>query len=140
MGNSMAKSNLGAYQTMVELAKSANGPVKLGIYVVAGGVLVGGTAVATVGPAVKKGAGLAFDAAKRKLAPSQSLKPTLFTISADTDGGKGLWLHAGDTFIVTNEIEGGALIEIRGKKKNPWMVSSYVLESVSDFRIGESGL
>ncbi|WP_146072733.1 hypothetical protein [Cryobacterium sp. Y62] len=136
----MAKSNLGAYQTMVELAKSADGPVKLGLYVVAGGVLVGGTAVAIVGPAVKKGAGLAFDVAKQKFALSKSVTSTVFTISADADGGKGLWLHIGDTFTVTNEIEGGALIEIRGKKKNPWMVSSHVLENVSDFRIGDSEL
>jgi hypothetical protein len=136
----MAKSNLGAYQTMVELAKSADGPVKLGLYVAAGGLLVGGTAVALAGPTVKKGASFALDAAKHKFAPSKSVKPMVFTISSEADGGKGLRLYVGDTFTVTNEIEGGALIHIRGKKQNPWMVSSHMLENVSDFRIGDSGL
>jgi hypothetical protein len=125
---------------MVELAKSANGPVKLGLYIVAGGVLVGGAAVAVVGPAAKKGAGIALNAAKQKFAPSKAVRPAVFTVSADADGGKGLRLHVGDTFIVTNEIEGGALIEIRGYKKNPWMVSSHVLEKVSGFRSGDSEL
>jgi hypothetical protein len=135
----MAKSNLGAYQTMVELAKAADGPVKLGLYVAAGGLLVGGTAVAVLGPTVRKGAGLAFNAAKQKFAPSRAVAPRVFTISADADAGKGLWLQVGDQFTVSNEIEGGALIQVLGKEKW-WMVSSHLLETISDFRIGDSEL
>lgn len=139
-GNSMAKSNLGAYQTMVELAKSADGHVRFGLYIAADGVLVGGTAGALVGPSLKKGAGLAFSAARRKFVPLRDAKPTVLTIRSDADGGSGLRLHVGETYTAISEIEGGALIEIRGRKKNPWMVSSHVLESVSDFRIIASEL
>lgn len=140
LGKSMTKSNLGAYQTMVELAKSADGPVRLGLYIAAGGVFVGGAAVALMGPSLKKGAALAFSAAKRKFVPLGDAKPTVFTITSDADGSSGLRLHFGETYTVISEIEGGALIEIRGRKKNPWMVSSHLLESVSDFRITASEL
>lgn len=130
----MAKSNLGAYQTMVELAKSADGPVKLALYVAAGGALVGGAAVAVAGPAVKKQAGEAISAAKQRFKPEMNPKPRVYTVTESADGGKGLWLHAGDKFTVRSEIEGGALIEIVGKKKNPWMVSSELLSAISDFQ------
>jgi hypothetical protein len=136
----MAKSNLGAYQTMVELAKAADGPVKLGLYVAAGGVLVGGTAVAILGPTIRKRVGGAFIAVKKKIVPSTAFKAKVYTVSAEADGGKGLWLHIGDQFTIENEVEGGALIVVRGNNRNPWMVGTRLLESVSDFAIGDSAL
>ena len=38
-------SNLGTYQTMTTWAKKAGGPVKLALYLVGGGMLLGGIAV-----------------------------------------------------------------------------------------------
>ncbi|AMM22588.1 hypothetical protein AX769_20800 (plasmid) [Frondihabitans sp. PAMC 28766] len=133
----MARSNLGAYQTMVELAKAANGPVRLGLYVAAGGTLIGGVIGAAAGPAMKKGATRAFVAAKERMRPASIVVPPTFTIATGADGGNKLRLHAGDKFHVLSEVEGGALIEVVGNKKNPWLVSSELLTTVSDFIVGE---
>lgn len=132
-GGSMAKSNLGAYQTMVELAKAANGPVQLGLYVAAGGTLIGGVIGAAAAPAIKKGAARALVAARQKIKPTTIVVPRTYTIVSSADGGNKLWLHAGDRFQVLSEVEGGALIEVEGNKKNPWLVSSELLATISDF-------
>lgn len=48
-------SNLGTYQTMTTWAKKAGGPVKLALYLVGGGMLLGGIAVKGGEYAIKKG-------------------------------------------------------------------------------------
>lgn len=47
-------SNLGTYQTMTTWAKKAGGPVKLALYLVGGGMLLGGIAVKGGEYAIKK--------------------------------------------------------------------------------------
>lgn len=132
----MAKSNLGAYQTMVELAKAADGPVRLGLYVAAGGTLIGGVIGAAAAPAIKRSATRALVVARQKIKPTTIVVPRTYTITSGADGGNKLWLHAGDRFHVLSEVEGGALIEVVGNKKNPWLVSSELLATISDFIAG----
>ena len=129
----MAKSNLGAYQTMVELAKKTNGPVKLGIYVLAGGVMIGSMAGAAAGPAIKKGTSRTVAAVKRRLMPTTA-RGRIYTVSTDADCGAGNHLQVGDRFQVVKEIEEGVLIVLVGEDEPLGMVDPALLTSISDFR------
>lgn len=121
---------------MVELAKAADGPAKLALYVVASGVLVGGAAVAIVGPAAKQGANRVYEATRDRLTPSVGPKSRLsYVVTKDVEAGNGLFLVTGEQFLVLAQIEGGVLIRVLGKRKNPWMVSSHCLEEASAFRV-----
>lgn len=84
-------SNLGAYQTMVELAKKVGGPWALAAIVAGGGGLL------------LRGAEAGGKAALRQVrARNQSNgaglqeRPVQFTVATDADCGSGLTLHAGD--------------------------------------------
>jgi hypothetical protein len=129
----MAKSNLGSYQTMVELAKAADGPVKLGLYVVAGGVLVGGAAVAFAGPLVKKKAGDVARAVRLRASSRGMGEHPRFVISTPAEDEQGLVFYVGDVFVVQADVSGGVLIEILDRSDNPWVVSKELLASISDF-------
>lgn len=132
----MAKSNLGAYQTMVELAKKTDGPVKLGIYILAGGVLIGSVAGATAGPALKKGANRTFAAVKQRFS-STTDGGRVYIVSSTADCGAGKLLTAGDRFQVVKEIDEGVLIVLVGADVPFGMIDPTLLSSVSDFEIGD---
>lgn len=132
----MAKSNLGAYQTMVELAKKTDGPVKLGIYVLAGGVLIGSVAGAAAGPALKKGASRTFAAVKQRFSPTTD-GARVYIVSTTADCGAGKLLAAGDRFQVVKEIDEGVLIVLVGADVPFGMIDPTLLSSVSDFAIGD---
>lgn len=120
---------------MVELAKRADGPVKLGIYVLAGGVLVGSVVGAAAGPAIKKGVVRTFNPGKRRSAAATAGR-RIYTVSVDVAFGAGKSLNAGDQFHVLNEIDEGVLIFLIGADEPFDMVDPALLASVSDFEVG----
>ncbi|WP_141399142.1 hypothetical protein [Curtobacterium sp. 'Ferrero'] len=130
----MAKSNLGAYQTMVELAKKTNGPVKLGIYILAGGVFIGSVAGAAAGPAVKKGASRTVASVRRRFTTTAAAAGRVYTVSTGADCGAGNYLQVGDRFRIVKEIEEGVLIVLVGEDEPFGMVDPALLSSISDFR------
>lgn len=123
--------NLGNYQRMVQLAKATNGPVALGIYVLAGGFLVG----AAVGPTIKKGANKAYQSAKLKVRASRSAKLGTYIVVTEANAGMGLRLRVGDEFRVLEQDGDAVLVEVCGNAENPHVVSAKLLEEISDFTI-----
>lgn len=130
--------NLGNYQKLVQLAKAADGPVKLALYVVAGSLIVG-TAVGTVvGPVIKQSgakAVKAVKAVKSRINNSSAAAGRLFTVNDDAGGEMGLKLRVGDQFRVL-QVDGDAtLVEVLDNANNPYVVSGKLLQSVSDFTV-----
>jgi hypothetical protein len=127
--------NLGNYQKLVQLAKAADGPVKLALYVVAGSLIVGTTVGTVVGPVIKQGGAKAIQAVKSRMNNSSVAAGRLYTVNDDADGEMGLKLCVGDQFRVL-EVDGDAiLVEVINNANNPYVVSGDLLQSVSDFKV-----
>ncbi|TFD17552.1 hypothetical protein E3T26_01935 [Cryobacterium sp. TMT1-21] len=127
--------NLGNYQKLVQLAKAADGPVKLGLYVVAGSLIVGTALGTAVGPVIMQSGAKAIKAVKSRINKSSATAGRLFSVNHDADGEMGLKLCAGDKFRVL-EVDGDAiLIEVQDNADNPYVVSGKLLQSISDFTV-----
>ena len=97
--------NLGNYQRWSSSQKAADGPVRLGLYVVAGSFILG----AAAGPLVKKGAASALKVLKLKIKPSSLAAGAIFTLTATANacahGVSEVELRRGDTFNVPSCFE-----------------------------------
>ena len=115
-------SNLGTYKTMTTWAKKAGGPVKLALYLVGGGMLLGGIAV--------KGGEYAIKKKKYLLKTTQ----TIYTINQDAICDEKLKFKVGNTFRVLESDGDATLIELIGDDNNPYFVSEKLLKKISDYK------
>ncbi len=116
-------SNLGGYQTIVNLAKKAGGPGKL-----VGIIAVGGFGVIRAGEAGTK---KLVDILKSRNVPLAT-RGQVFRASSGGECG-GAKIHVGDEYRVLEGDGDAILIEILGDSSNPYVVSDRFLRSVSDY-------
>lgn len=123
-------SNLGMYQTMTTLAKRLGGPGNLGITTLATGA-VGGKLVEVV---IKK----TYRFIKKKCAcrgvEGVGRSNRAYAVCRAAETTAGLKFKEGDLFKVLERDGDAVLIELVGGADNPYVVSSDVLEMISDFR------
>ena len=116
-------SNLGGYQTIVNLAKKAGGPGKL-----VGIIAVGGFGLIRAGEAGTK---KLVEVIKKRSAPFPTQGQTfLATFGGECGGAK---IHRGNEYRVLEGDGDSILIEILGDPGSPYVVSSSFLRSVSDY-------
>ena len=121
-------SNLGTYKTMTTWAKKAGGPVKLALYLVGGGMLLGGIAVKGGEYAIKKGK-QAISNHKEKKKYLLKTTQTIYTICDEK-----LKFKVGNTFRVLESDGDATLIELIGDDNNPYFVSEKLLKKISDYK------
>ena len=126
-------SNLGTYQTMTTWAKKAGGPVKLALYLVGGGMLLGGIAVKGGEYAIKKGK-QAISNHKEKKKYLLKTTQTIYTINQDAIWDEKLKFKVGNTFRVLESDGDATLIELIGDDNNPYFVSEKLLKKISDYK------
>ena len=126
-------SNLGTYQTMTTWAKKAGGPVKLALYLVGGGMLLGGIAVKGGEYAIKKGK-QAISNHKEKKKYLLKTTQTIYTINQDAICDEKLKVKVGNTFRVVESDGDATLIELIGDDNNPYFVSEKLLKKISDYK------
>jgi hypothetical protein len=115
--------NLGAYQSMTELAKRVGGPKWLGVVTLIAGYVFFRPTEAGVKKIWKLARG------------SSGTCETKGQVFAATSAGEcdDLTLHAGDQIRVLESDGDAVLIEVVGDTRSPYFVSSEFLRSVSDF-------
>ena len=126
-------SNLGTYKTMTTWAKKAGGPVKLALYLVGGGMLLGGIAVKGGEYAIKKGK-QAISNHKEKKKYLLKTTQTIYTINQVSICDEKLKFKVGNTFRVLESDGDATLIELIGDDNNPYFVSEKLLKKISDYK------
>lgn len=127
-------SNLGGYQTAVQLIKALGGPKKaLTIGVAAVGV-TGYGVLRLVEVGGKKSIGALRTVAGRQV-ESDASTDAVFIVRTDGRDGQGLEFKAGDQYKVLERDDDAILIEIEGNDDNPHIVSGIYLASISDFEL-----
>lgn len=123
-------SNLGAYQSITTIIKELGGPKKaLGI------ILGGATTVGIVAGSFLPSPVTSLKKAIRKRVPSGDATVRIFTIHTNFDSGDQRYpnLHSGNQYRVLERDGDAVLIELLGDPKNPYFLSSEILESISNF-------
>lgn len=123
-------SNLGMYQTMTTLAKKLGGPRNLGISTLATGAI--GEKLIEV--SIKKAYRLVRGRRSLQTADKTRGAARTYEVLHTAETESGLRLREGDRFRVLERDEDAVLIEPIAGADNPHIVSSSVLESLSDFK------
>ena len=121
-------SNLGGYQRLTTIAKRVGGPTNLVLLIAGSGAVIykGGEIL------VKK----AVKAIKKQHAENVSLEHSGQVYIVDKQGvsNEGVILESGDSFYVL-ESDGVAVLLVKfGDSNNPYLVSSELLEEISDYK------
>lgn len=123
-------SNLGGYQTIVQLSKKVGGPGKLGLIVFGAGYLVLRPTETLARSLYKK----AKNGLQRETTPLD--RSDIYTVSAEADSGNGLLLAPGDKFSEVGRDKETVIINVEGHESNPHVVSALLLSQISDYPSG----
>ena len=105
-------SNLGGYQLLTTFAKKVGGPRNL-VALIAG---------------VKGGERL-----WNKVKSKENKSDAVYTIMRDAKSNEGVFLRQGDKYRVLETDEDAVLIELLKNENNPYFVSRYLLENISNY-------
>ena len=114
-------SNLGGYQLLTTFAKKVGGPRNLVALIAGGGAIIGGLAV--------KGGERLWNKVKSK----ENKSDAVYTIMRDAKSNEGVFLRQGDKYRVLETDEDAVLIDLIKNENNPYFVSRYLLENISNY-------